>query len=125
MNELLKRIRIVFKNSGKTQTEIGKKLSKTSQYVWKLLNDDSANPSDSVIKDICREFHINEEWLRTGNGDMQENRTRRQEIGAFVNEAMTDVDESFKKRLLFALSKLNESDWETLEKIVSELNRED
>ena len=103
MNELLKRIRIVFKNSGKTQTEIGKKLSKTSQYVWKLLNDDSANPSDSVIKDICREFHINEEWLRTGNGDMQENRTRRQEIGAFVNEAMTDVDESFKKRLLFAL----------------------
>ena len=125
MNELLKRIRIVFKNSGKTQTEIGKKLSKTSQYVWKLLNDDSANPSDSVIKDICREFHINEEWLRTGNGDMQENRTRRQEIGAFVNEALTDVDESFKKRLLFALSKLNESDWETLEKIVSELNRED
>lgn len=70
MNEVLKRIRIVFKESNKTQTEIGKMLSKTSQYVWKLLNDDSANPSDSVIKDICREFNVNEEWLRTGEGEM-------------------------------------------------------
>lgn len=68
MNEILLRIRKVFEMSGKNQTEIGKAISKTSQYVWKLLNDDKANPSDSVIKDICREFNINETWLRTGDG---------------------------------------------------------
>lgn len=28
-------------------------------------------PSDRTIKDICDEFHINEEWLRTGEGEMQ------------------------------------------------------
>ncbi|MCD8348790.1 MAG: helix-turn-helix transcriptional regulator [Lachnospiraceae bacterium] len=27
-------------------------------------------PADSVISLICREFHVNEEWLRTGEGDM-------------------------------------------------------
>ena len=70
MKDILGRIRIVFKDSQQTQTEIGKKISKTSQYVWKLLNNDSIKPSDSVIKDICREFNVNENWLRTGEGEM-------------------------------------------------------
>lgn len=68
MNEILIRIRQVFESSEKTQTEIGKKINKTPQYVWKLLNDDNANPSKSVINDICREFKVNENWLRTGEG---------------------------------------------------------
>lgn len=28
------------------------------------------NPVDSIISLICREFNVNEEWLRTGNGEM-------------------------------------------------------
>ena len=27
-------------------------------------------PSDRTIADICREFNVNEEWLRTGKGEM-------------------------------------------------------
>lgn len=27
------------------------------------------NPSDAVIKSICREFNVSEAWLRTGDGD--------------------------------------------------------
>ncbi len=27
-------------------------------------------PIDAVIKSICREFNVNAEWLRTGNGEM-------------------------------------------------------
>ena len=27
-------------------------------------------PSEQTIKSICREFNVNEEWLRTGNGKM-------------------------------------------------------
>ena len=27
-------------------------------------------PSDRTISDICREFNVNEDWLRTGNGYM-------------------------------------------------------
>lgn len=70
MGDILFRIRKVFNNSKKNQTEIGEKIGKTPQYVWKLLNNDTANPSESVIRDICREFNVNEEWLRTGNGEM-------------------------------------------------------
>lgn len=28
------------------------------------------NPLDSVILSICREFSVNEDWLRTGEGEM-------------------------------------------------------
>ena len=28
------------------------------------------NPSEAVIHSICREFNVNENWLRTGKGDM-------------------------------------------------------
>ena len=125
MNNILIRIRKIFEESGKSQTEIGKMISKTSQYVWKILNDDNANPSDSTIKDICREFRVNEKWLRTGEGEPYHKSTRNQEIQFFANDIMEDVDESFKKRFILALSKLNESDWETLRKIADNLKEED
>ena len=29
-----------------------------------------ANPTDAVISLICKTFNVNEEWIRTGNGEM-------------------------------------------------------
>lgn len=66
MTDILIRVREVLLESQKSQTEIGKAIRKTPQYVWKLLNDDNANPSKSVIKDICQAFGINEDWINKG-----------------------------------------------------------
>ncbi len=73
MNEILIRIRKVFNDSNKTQTEIGKLINKTPQYIWRILNIDTINPSESTIKDICREFNINEKWLINGTEPMKKN----------------------------------------------------
>lgn len=35
-----------------------------------LLESDKRNPSDQLILSICREFRVNETWLRTGEGEM-------------------------------------------------------
>lgn len=35
-----------------------------------LVESDKRNISDQAILSICREFNVNEEWLRNGNGDM-------------------------------------------------------
>lgn len=79
------------------------------------------NVSDRTISDICREFNVNEDWLRTGEGEPTIKRTRSQEIGKFISETMNLPDENIKNRFIAALAKLDEEDWETIEKIVDSL----
>lgn len=66
MNTRIKEIR---ENAGLTQEEFGKKIGSARNTI---ANYETGNrkPSNSVIVSICREFNVNEEWLRTGNGDM-------------------------------------------------------
>ena len=75
------------------------------------------NPSDAVIFSICREFDVNEQWLRTGEGEMFLVKTRDEEIASFIGTLLKKEDDTFQKRLISVLSKLEESDWEVLEKM--------
>lgn len=69
--EVLKdRILKIRKDNGLTQDAFAKKLNLSKNFVWMLENGERV-PSDRTISDICREFEINDEWLRTGKGDMK------------------------------------------------------
>ncbi len=120
MNDRIKQTR---KDANLSMEKFGEKIGITKSSV-SLLESGKNSPSEQTIKLICKEFDINEDWLRTGEGDMYKNRTRNQEIQNFANDIMEEADESFKKRFFQALSKLNESDWVTIEKIVDELSKE-
>ena len=41
-----------------------------SQNGIALIESGKRNPSDQTVMSICREFHVNEAWLRTGEGEM-------------------------------------------------------
>ena len=73
-------------------------------------------PTDDVISLICRAFNVNEEWLRTGEGDMFIELTKEEKLASFFGSVQCSEDESFKKRLLSVLATLNESEWEQLKK---------
>lgn len=75
-------------------------------------------PIDSVISLICREFNVNEDWLRTGQGEMFIKQTRDEQIASFIESIQSSEDDSFKKRFISMLSSLDESEWEVLEKMV-------
>ena len=75
-------------------------------------------PSDAIMRSICREFNINEDWLRTGQGEMFIKQTRDEQIASFVGSIQSSEDDSFKKRFISMLSALDESDWDVLEKMV-------
>ena len=64
MNERIKEIRIKL---GITQQEMADKLGLKRNTIA-TYEMGKANPSERTISDICREFGINEVWLRTGDG---------------------------------------------------------
>ncbi len=121
MNDILLRIRKVFLDSEKSQTEIGKTIGKTSQYVWKLLNNDNSKPSKSVIKDICRAFGISYLWLTEGIEPMQESLDS--DSMARIDDIMVGENE-FAKNLFREFAKLDDSEWKMLEKLIKNVAKE-
>lgn len=118
MNE---RIQIIRKNFGLTQEEFGSRIGGLSRnYVWMLEKGDRV-PSDRTINDICREFNVQEQWLRTGEGEMFIPISRDEEIEIFIGKMLRDEPDSFKKRLISVLAKLSESEWEVLEEKLKEI----
>ena len=52
-----------------TQTEFAERIG-TVQNTITGYESGRRNPSGPVISAICKEFNVNEEWLRTGSGEM-------------------------------------------------------
>lgn len=103
-----------------TQEKFGERVGLSRNYIWMIEKGDRV-PADRTIADICREFGVNEAWLRTGDGDMLRKVTRDEEISRFVGAALKDESDSFRKRFLAMLCKLEPSDWEVLEKMAINL----
>ena len=74
------------------------------------------NVSDRLRREICREFNVNEQWLRTGEGEMFRDMSAAEEIDRFIGDALSD-DKSFRAQLIATLAKLDDSEWVVLEAI--------
>jgi transcriptional regulator with XRE-family HTH domain len=81
--------------------------------------------SDAVISLICREFDVNENWLRTGEGEMFIELTKEEEIATFIGGVLRDEDDSFKKRLISGLAALDETGWEVLENFLNSIQKKE
>lgn len=81
--------------------------------------------SERTVSDICREFDINETWLKTGEGNMFIELTKEEEIATFIGEVLRDEDDSFKKRLISGLAALDETGWEVLENFLNSIQKKE
>ncbi len=117
------RIKKVRRSVDLTQQKFGERLGIKPNSV-SLIESGDRNPSDQVILAICREFNIREEWLRNGGGDMFIQVTRDERIAAWVGKTLSTESDTFQKRFISMLSKLNESDWEVLERMVEEMKKD-
>ncbi len=62
------RIKQIRKSLGLNQAEFGKRVGVKGNTIGNY-EIGLRTPSDAVIFSICREFHVSEEWLRTGAGE--------------------------------------------------------
>ena len=88
MSEINTRIAEVIRASGLTKTAFAERINVSQQHISRLAKD--GTPSDRTIVDICREFGVNERWLRTGEGEMLMHLSREEEIMSFAATVIRD-----------------------------------
>lgn len=103
MNERIKKIR---KELHLTQDDLANKLNVSKNFIWMIEKGDRL-PSDRTVKDLCREFGINENWLRTGEGQMIEPLDRNTEIARLVAN-MKKTPDSMKSKLTLLLQQVDD-----------------
>lgn len=81
MNERLKSLRKIL---GLNQKEMGDRMRLSQTHISSLENG-AREVTDRILSDICREFNVNEVWLRTGEGEV------------FLEEETFSLDEKAKK----------------------------
>ena len=120
MNERIKKIRT---SANLTQQEFADRIG-VSRGALANYEVNRNEPIDAVITLICREFNINEHWLRTGEGEMTRPVNRDAEIAAFMGDVMRGETADFRRRLVSVLAKLDPAEWALLEKMAQKLAEE-
>lgn len=117
MNE---RIRALIKALKIKQSEFAQRIGVSRPFVSELCSG-AKNPSDRTIADICREFNVNEHWLRTGEGEMFSTLSREEEITKFAMEVIRDPASEFQRRLVSVLARLTPEQWKLMEQMAHQL----
>lgn len=104
-----------------TQEDFSKRLGMKRNSIAQI--EGGRSTSEQTVRMICREFNVSETWLRTGKGEMFIKKSRDSEIDAFISRALQGKPDNFKLRLVSALSRLGENEWEVLERLAVALAR--
>lgn len=112
------RVKAVRKELGMTLDAFGKRVGVTKTAISNIENG-ARCLTDQMLLSICREFGVNETWLRTGAGEPFMPPSRSEELGRLVKSLMADKPESFRSRLITALLRFDADgpEWQLLEDI--------
>ena len=118
--KLKDRIKALRERLEKSQDEFGKDIGLTRNYI-SLIENGQRNLSDQSIKVLCSLYNVSEKWLRTGNGEMFVPKTKDEQISKMLADVLKCEDSDFKKRLIVALSKMDNAGWDSLEKFIDSI----
>lgn len=77
-------------------------------------------PIDAVLSLLCKEFNVNENWLRTGEGEMFEQLTEQQKLMKYTALLLKNKDSAIStaiQTLIVTYEQLDDASKATLEKI--------
>lgn len=123
--EIKDRIRLVRKDAGLTMEKFGEAIGVTKALI-SILEAGRQDISNQSIKAICREFNINEDWLRSGEGDMYtqlgEHEIIMQRL-AKVQRASGDEKKNamFRERLASAILNMDDAGCDAMLKVLEDM----
>lgn len=85
------RITAARKARGWTQAQLAEAIWLSRNYVWMIENGDRT-PPDRTIADICRVLGVNENWLRTGEGEMLRQLSEDEELELIFDQIHMSTD---------------------------------
>lgn len=101
-----------------TQAEFAEKIGVT-RAVIKNLELGIVELKDHMIKLICGEFNVCEEWLRNGNGEPFIELSRNARLMIWAADVLKDEEDSFRRGFVDILADLKTDDWITLAKLAT------
>lgn len=118
MNTRIKQLR---KTLSLTQSDFGAKIGLTGAAITRIEKGNN-NPSEQTVLSICREFNVNEEWLRTGNGDIFEQLTESEKLMKYTALLLKDsksTTSNIIKNIIITYEQLDDTSKEVLDKIIN------
>lgn len=116
MNERIKELRLALNLSAE---KFGAPFGVTRFNISKI-ETGASGITEHMIKSICREYNVNETWLRTGNGNMFNELTRAELAAHLVGKTLT-TENDFILNTFIALGQLSPDDWKVIEKLVESI----
>ena len=119
-NERVKELR---KSLGLTQEKFGERVGLKKSAISQI--ESRVNGvTDQLRLAVFREFNVNEDWLRTGEGEMFVEPNDDEDITRFMGDVLSDQPD-FRRRLISVLSRMTPDEWELLEAKIRELAAEE
>lgn len=103
-----------------TQDELARSLGLSRNYI-SLVENGQRNLSDQSTRLLCKLYNINEQWLKTGFGNMYNDNQQLESFFDFVKEL---PGTEFKRRVVDKLASMNDKEWFFLEKLITDLSAE-
>lgn len=123
LHNINERIAYVVQTSGLTKSAFAQRLNVSQPFISEICSG-KKTPSDRTIADICREFCINEVWLRTGDGEMTREVSEQDELAAYVGALLAGQRSKAEEVLISTLARLNEDDLALLDRMLSNISAE-
>ena len=114
------RIREVRKALHLTQTQFANRIGLKQSYITQA-ETGVKGVSNQTILSICREFHVSEAWLRTGEGEMFADSRSEDAISQFLDNVSRSEPNDIRRRLVSVLARLSDDQWTMLAQIADDL----
>lgn len=88
------RVNMVRDKAQLTMEQFGERIGGVSKSTISNIENDNRNLTEHMLKSICREFNVDENWLRTGEGDMPRRLSEEEEIASLVSDVLEDGKEN-------------------------------